>query len=77
MGSAYPPKTIEIAISLIPVVGPRWNQTAILSFGHFCAEVPKSLRIGAYPLVLLIAALCGAATKSLQVAIFTDRWSQR
>jgi hypothetical protein len=30
------------------------NQTAISDFGHFCAEVPKSLHIGAYPRVLLI-----------------------
>jgi hypothetical protein len=38
------------------------------NFGHFCAEVPKSLHIGAYPCVLLIATGCRAATKSLQAA---------
>jgi hypothetical protein len=31
------------------------NRTGPLAFGHFCAEVPKSLHIGAYPRVLLIA----------------------
>jgi hypothetical protein len=31
--------------------GYRLNGTAISSFGHFCAEVPKSLHIGAYPRV--------------------------
>ncbi len=44
----------------------------IVTFGHFCAEVPKSLHIGAYPRVLLIAAACRAAAKSLQAAIFTS-----
>jgi hypothetical protein len=28
---------------------PSLNQTAIFNFGHFCAEVPKSLHIGSYP----------------------------
>jgi hypothetical protein len=31
------------------------NETGHRDFGHFCAEVPKSLHIGAYPRVLLIA----------------------
>jgi hypothetical protein len=34
-----------------PNVGHRWNQTVTSDFGHFCAEVPKSLHIGAYPRV--------------------------
>jgi hypothetical protein len=40
--------------------GRDWgDQTATSSFGHFCAEVPKSLRIGAYPRISLIDASCG------------------
>jgi hypothetical protein len=27
------------------------NQTSLRDFGHFCAEVPKSLHIGAHPRV--------------------------
>jgi hypothetical protein len=39
-----------------PVIDPlEANQTGLRGFGHFCAEVPKSLHIGAYPRVLLIA----------------------
>jgi hypothetical protein len=45
---------------------PRLNQTATSDFGHFCAEVPKSLHIGAYPRVFLIGAFGGTITKSLQ-----------
>jgi len=48
------------------------------SFGHFCAEVPKSPHIRSYPRALLIAAVCRAVTKSLQgnvaeLAIATSR----
>jgi hypothetical protein len=42
-----------------------------LDFGDFCAEVPKSLHIGAYPRISLIGASCGTTTKitkALQVA---------
>jgi hypothetical protein len=41
------------------------NQTGRRDFGHFCAEVPKSLHIGAHPRVFLIAAVYRAATKTL------------
>lgn len=53
------------------------NGTALGDLGHFCAEVPKSLHIGAYPRVLLIAAVCHAAAKPLQAAVFNIRWSRR
>lgn len=53
------------------------NQTATSDFGHFCAEVPKSLHIDAYPCVLLIAAVCRAAAKLLQAAIFAARGFRR
>jgi hypothetical protein len=56
------------------------NQTGLRDFGHFCAEVPKSLHIGAYPRVFgayprvfLIAAVFRAATRSLQTATFAAR----
>jgi hypothetical protein len=35
---------LRIAVGSVP-----GNETATSSFGHFCAEVPKSLHIGAYP----------------------------
>lgn len=47
------------------------NRTRPRAFGHFCREVPKSAHIRAYPRVLLIAAVCRAAAKPLQAAIFT------
>ncbi len=48
----------------------RPNRTTTPHLGHFCAEVPKSLHIAAYPRVLLIAAVCHAAAKPLQAAVF-------
>lgn len=45
-----------------PLLG---GQTALSVFGHFCAEVPKSLHIGAHPHAFLIAAICRDAPKPL------------
>lgn len=53
------------------------NQTATSNFGHSCAGVPKSLRIGAYPRVLLIGAVCRANAKPLQAATFEARCPRR
>jgi hypothetical protein len=47
---------------------PGGNRTGPSRFGHFCAEVPKSLHIGAYPRVLLVVTVCRAAAKPLQAA---------
>jgi hypothetical protein len=55
------------------VIGLEADQTGLAIFGHFCAEVPKSLHIAAHTRVLLIAAVCHAATKPLQAATFEAR----
>jgi hypothetical protein len=53
------------------------NQTATSDFRHFCAEVPKSLHIGAYPRVSLIGPFLDAITKPLQTATFAVRGLRR
>ena len=80
--SLHKPASSWLAIAIVrwPAArGRRRNQTATSNFGHFCAEVPKSLYlyIGAYPRVLLIGAVPTGNAKPLQVATFTDRQSRR
>lgn len=53
------------------------NGTASSRFGHFCAEVPKSPHIDAYPRVLLLAPSAAPLRKPLQEGIFTARRSRR
>jgi hypothetical protein len=68
-------RTREIA-SLGCRAGHGGIQTATSGFGHFCAEVPKSLRIGAHPHVFVIAAARRTITKPLQAATFVARGSR-
>lgn len=56
---------------------PTGNGTAPSRFGHFCAEVPKSLHIGAHPRVFQFAAVRRAAAKPLQVVTFAAGWPRR
>jgi hypothetical protein len=56
--------------------GGNVNQTATSDFGHFRAEVPKSLHIGAHPHVFVIAAARRAVTKPLQAVTFAARGSR-
>lgn len=56
---------------------PGANQTGPRRFGHFSAEVPKSLHIGPYPRVFLNEASDGAITKPLQPATFAARGLRR
>lgn len=53
------------------------NGTCLSRFGHFRAEVPKSLHIGAYRRALQIAAVRHAAMKPLQVGTFAAGRSRR
>lgn len=46
------------------------NETATSNFGHSCTRVPECLHIGAYLHAFLIAAVCGAAAKPLQLSVF-------
>jgi hypothetical protein len=56
---------------------PAGNGTAPSRFGHFCAEVPKSLHIRAYPTHFLFAAAGRRLGKPLQVATFAACRSRR
>ena len=56
---------------------PAGNGTAPSRFGHFCAEVPKSLHIRAYPHAFLFEAAGRRLGKPLQVATFAARGSRR
>lgn len=56
---------------------PAGNGTAPSRFGHFCAEVPKSLHIGAHPHAFLFGAAGRRLGNPLQAGIFAVRWSRR
>lgn len=56
---------------------PAGNGTAPSRFGHFCAEVPKSLHIRAYPHAFHSGAAGRRLGNPLQVATFAARGSRR